>query len=278
MIGPGEDVPLRIRAASTPDRHPLAMLSACLDPLRWLATAAAIAAAVVWHGFRPLTWRRPVRAEFLRFVDLAGVRSLPAVLVTGILVGVSLVAQALYWLEIAGGDAGAIRDVITNVTIREIAPLVIGLILLGRGGLTILAELGEMQRGGHIRALDAQGLDPFLILVVPRVIALVVSAFCLTMVFIVVAFAAGYLAAGLVGASTVPPGAFLSYALGLIGAAAFGVLPAKTIGIGLAIGVVCCLSAMERQREAIAGHAVMPTGFLRAVLAVFLVSALVTIV
>lgn len=154
----------------------------------------------------------------------------------------------------------------------------VGLILLGRGGLTIQAELGEMQRDGQIRALDTQGLDPFLTLVVPRVLALVVSAFCLTMVFIVVAFAAGYLVANLAGASATPPDAFLSETLGLIGAAAFGVLPAKTIGIGLAIGVVCCLTATERRREAILGDEVMPTGFLRAVLAVFLVSALVTIV
>lgn len=254
-----------------------AVLTTGLAPLRWLTTAIAMATAVVIEGARPLTWRRPVRAELLRFVDLAGVRSLPAVTVMAILVGVSIVAQALFWLEEIGGEVAVVRDIISSITIREVAPLVVGLIVLGRGGLTILAELGRMGREGQIRALDAQGLDPFLVLVVPRVLALALSMFCLTLIFILVAFAAGYLGANAAGVSTTPAIAFVGATLATIGSEGALMLPLKTLGIGFAIGIVCCLTALEQRARHEEGHELLARGFLRAALAVFLVSALVTL-
>ena len=54
-------------------------------------------------------------------------------------------------------------------------------------------------------------------------------------------------------------------------------LPLKTLGIGFAIGIVCCLTAMEQRQEARAERALMPVGFMRSVLAVFLVSGLVSV-
>jgi len=171
---------------------------AVLGPLRWLATAAGMAAGVVRQGLRPVSWRRPARAEFLRFMDLAGVQNLPAVVVAGVLVGISLVAQGMYWLDQLG-EGDFVFTVIAVVMIREIAPLVVGLLALGRGGLLILDELSELRRDGQCRALDVQGIDPFLTLVMPRVLALALSVFCLTMILLVVAFAAGYVMGSLLG-------------------------------------------------------------------------------
>jgi phospholipid/cholesterol/gamma-HCH transport system permease protein len=137
------------------------VLRAIGGPLRWLATAAGMAAAVVRQGLRPTSWRRPARAEFLRFMELAGVQNLPAVAVAGVLVGISLVAQGMYWLDQLG-EQDFVFTVIAVVMIREIAPLVVGLLALGRGGLLILDELSELRRDGQWRALDVQGLDRFL--------------------------------------------------------------------------------------------------------------------
>ena len=165
---------------------------AVVGPLRWLATAAGMAGGVVRQGLRPVSWRRPARAEFLRFMELAGVQNLPAVVVAGILVGISLVAQGMYWLNQLG-EQDLVFTVIAVVLIREIAPLVVGLLAIGRGGLLILDELSELRRDGQCRALDLQGIDPFLVLIMPRVLALALSVFCLTMILLVVAFASGYL-------------------------------------------------------------------------------------
>jgi phospholipid/cholesterol/gamma-HCH transport system permease protein len=246
-----------------------------LGPLRWLATAAGIAGGVVLQGLRPLSWRRPARAEFLRFMDLAGVQNLPAGAVAGLLVGISLVAQALYWLNRLGEEQ-LVSTVIAVILIREIAPLVVGLLAIGRGGLLILDELGEMQRNSQCRALDAQGVDPFLALIMPRVLALAISVFCLTIIFIVVAFATGYAMAALLDVARRSPVEFVSETFRMIGAAGLVMIPVKTLGIGLSIGVVCCLTAMERRRAAMPERGQLPTGFMRSVLAVLLVSGLVS--
>jgi phospholipid/cholesterol/gamma-HCH transport system permease protein len=244
--------------------------------LRWLATAAGMSAAVVRQGLRPTSWRRPARAEFMRFMDLAGVQNLPAVVVAGVLVGISLVAQGMYWLNRLG-EQDFVFTVIAVVMIREIAPLVVGLLALGRGGLLILDELSALCRNGQYRALDSQGIDPFLALVMPRVLALALSVFCLTMILLVVAFASGYLMGSLLGAAGRTPVEFVAQTFATIGSAGYAVLPLKSLGIGFAIGIVCCLTAMEQRREPGAERVVMPIGFMRSVLAVFLVSGLVSV-
>jgi phospholipid/cholesterol/gamma-HCH transport system permease protein len=253
-----------------------AIRSALAGPLRWLATAAGMTAAVVRQGLRPTSWRRPVRAEFFRFMDLAGVQNVPAVVVAGVLVGISLVAQGMYWLDRLG-EQDFVFTVIAVVMIREIAPLVVGLLALGRGGLLILDELSELRRDGQCRALDVQGIDSFLTLVMPRVLALALSVFCLTMILLVVAFASGYLTGGLLGAARRTPVEFVAETFATIGSAGYAVLPLKTLGIGLAIGIVCCLTALEQRREPGAERALMAVGFMRSVLAVFLVSGLVSV-
>ena len=249
---------------------------ATLGPLIWLAAAAGMAGGVIWQGLRPVSWRRPVRAEFVRFVELAGVQSLPAVAVAGALVGIALVAQGLYWLEQLG-EEGLIVTVLEVVLVREVAPLVVGLLAIGRGGLLLLGELAAMQRDGQYRALDAQGIDPFVALIVPRVLALAVSVFCLTIVFIVVAFVSGYATASLLDLAKASLVAFVGDMVRSIGGAGYFLIPAKTLSIGFVIGVVCCLTALERDEPSVDGGDPRPRGFMRAVLAVLLVSGLVSV-
>jgi phospholipid/cholesterol/gamma-HCH transport system permease protein len=249
---------------------------AVVEPLRWLATAAGMTGAVVYHGLRPSAWRRPVRMEFFRFMDLAGLQNVPAAIIAGLLLGIALVAQGMYWLE-QFGEQELVFTIIAVILIREIAPVVVGLLTLGRGGLLILDELSELRRGGHCRALDSQGMDPFLTLVLPRICALALSSFCLTMVLLVVAFLSGYATGNLLDVSRLAPLAFVDEMFTTIGTAGYAVLPIKTLGIGVAIGVVCCLTAMEEPKDPRAERALIPLGVMRSVLAVFLISGLVSV-
>jgi phospholipid/cholesterol/gamma-HCH transport system permease protein len=246
------------------------------DSLRWLALAAGIAGGVVWQGMHPVSWRRPARAEFLRFMELAGLQNVAAVTVAGILVGISLVTQGMYWLGEVGGQ-DLVVSVIAVVVIREVAPLVVGLLAIGRGGLLILDELSELRRNGQLRALDVQGVDPFLMLVMPRVWALAISMFCLTMLLLLVAFGSGYMTASVIGVANLSLLEFVTRVFTTIGSAGYAVIPLKSLGIGLAIGVVCCLTALERTQQSGIDHTLMPTGFMRSLFAVFLVSGLVSL-
>jgi phospholipid/cholesterol/gamma-HCH transport system permease protein len=204
----------------------------------------ATAAGVVQRAVRPGTWRRPVRREFARVLDLAGPGSFTTVLAVSVLVGLGLVAQALYWIERVGQDV-EIENVIAQVMIREIAVMVTAVVLIGRAGLRLLSELIELRRQCGIRELDRQGIDPFLLLIVPRVLALPVALFCHSVVFVGVAFVTGFFAASAVGVVTDSFGVFAGRALGSLGDYGALVLPVKALTIGFAVGVALCLTALS---------------------------------
>ena len=109
-----------------------------------------MAGGVVHQGMRPVSWRRPARAEFVRFMELAGVQNLPAVVVAGILVGISLVAQGMYWLDQVG-EADPVFTVIAVVLIREIAPgwTVDDVQALTEGRVVAASDLKEIDVESH---------------------------------------------------------------------------------------------------------------------------------
>jgi len=251
-----------------------------VDPIirlaQWLATTSGLGAAIIRQGVRPLTWRRPVRAEFARFLELASVQSLPSVIFTGGLLGLVVITKYLYWIEKAGQQE-TIDDILEIVFVRELTPLLVGFLVLGRSGLVILYEVGTLRKQGQYHMLDAQGIDPFLIIVIPRVLAVTLSVFCLSIIFIFASFGTGYVAAIAMGV-TVDPLLNLPVALlETIGSAGYATLPVKTLTIGFTIGVVCCLTAMEDQPMSDKDAHLMSRGFVRSVLAIFLVSGLTSI-
>jgi len=85
------------------------------------------------------------------------------------------------------------------VVARELAPVLVSLVVIVRSGSVMATELGIMQIDGRVHALEAQGISPFLYLVLPRVLGAAVSTFCLTILFILVALASGYLFGALTG-------------------------------------------------------------------------------
>ena len=140
---------------------------------------ASLGAGVVLDGMRPAAWRRTVRAEFRRALRQAVGGGLSTTLVTAALIGLVMVSQALYWLGQAGQE-GLIGPVLVTVLVREVAPLLVGLIVLGRSGVVIVSEIGGLRIGGQVRTMTAQGLDSFLLLVFLRAGAIAIACFTLS--------------------------------------------------------------------------------------------------
>ena len=113
-------------------------------------------------------------------------------------VGISVVVQLTFWTGEAG-QSQMLGPLLVTVVARELGPVLINLIVIVRSGSAMTTELGILKINGEVRALEARGGDPFLQLVVPRVLGTVVSTFCLTVVFILVAFASGYVFAAWTG-------------------------------------------------------------------------------
>jgi phospholipid/cholesterol/gamma-HCH transport system permease protein len=242
------------------------------QPVHFLSDALA----VIWQCCRPITWRRPIRREFMRQCYQMGTRALPFIAVSGIFVGFGIVAQALLWLEVFGGTA-LLGGFLSVVLVREIAPVLVGLIVIGRSGSMILVELGTMKAEGQVHMLDAQGVDPFLYLVLPRVLALSLCMFCLTIAFVAVALVAGFVSGTLLDLTTFTFLDFIHRAIGSMGRQEYLLITAKTLTIGFVVGLISCKAALALSGSAADVLDILPRSFARSVLATLVISIVLTI-
>jgi phospholipid/cholesterol/gamma-HCH transport system permease protein len=110
--------------------------------------------------------------EIIKQMDLIGVGSLPIVLLTGFFTGGVLILQTYPTFEYYGLQNQAGRSVATSL-IRELGPVLSALMVSGRIGSAISAELGSMVVSQQIDAMRALGTDPHRKLVAPRLVALI---------------------------------------------------------------------------------------------------------
>jgi phospholipid/cholesterol/gamma-HCH transport system permease protein len=127
---------------------------------------------LLWSAVISLGSRPRYVAETVRQMDLIGVGSLPIVLLTGFFTGGVLVLQTFPTLEYYSLQNESGRSVATSL-IRELGPVLSALMVSGRIGSAIAAELGSMVVSQQIDAMRALGTDPVRKLVVPRIVALI---------------------------------------------------------------------------------------------------------
>ena len=247
-----------------------------IDQVRGLTQFSGIVVAVIWQGLQPLTWRRTVRAEFFEQCRQIGLLAMPFILVTGSLVGLGMVYQAIYWLNVFR-QTEFTGPILVLVLVREVAPLFVALTVIGRSGSVMLVELGNMQIGGQLRMLDAQGIDPFLFLVVPRVAAVAVCMFRLTIVFIGVALSSGFLAGNALGAMNLTLHDFVFGILAEMGLAEFATIPLKTLCIGFVVALIACTTGLSVHGSRSDLLAALPRGVTKSVLAALSISSVLTL-
>lgn len=258
-------------------------------PLRLLATlgapprrgvqvalaAAALALGILVESLSRATWRRAtVRAEFRRELRLSLLGGLLTVLVTATGVGIGMVYQAISWLAFIGQE-GLAGSLLVTVLVREVTPVLVGLILLGRSGTVTVVEFGAIKAAGQLRVLEAQGIDPFLLLVLPRVLALAVAGFTLGLFFIATALATGWIAAQLLQAGSMGPAWFLGEVVAATERRDFALFAAKLAIIGALVGITSAITGMSATKTDTPSF-LLPRGFVRGVLAVLLASALLS--
>ncbi|MBI5386964.1 MAG: ABC transporter permease [Verrucomicrobia bacterium] len=163
-----------------------------------LRHAAAVIGTVLCVCVRPGCWVRTVEKAFARQVLAIGVEPLWFVGAVAVFVGISVVVQLTFWTGEAG-QSQLLGPLLVAVVARELGPVLINLVVIVRSGSAMTTELGVLKINGDVRALEARGCDPFSHLVMPRVLGMTVATFCLTIVFVLVAFASGFLFAAWTG-------------------------------------------------------------------------------
>ncbi|MFT8803953.1 MAG: ABC transporter permease [Acetobacter aceti] len=227
---------------------------------------------VLRESVRPNSWRRTVRYEFqLTLSDVAG-RGLLSTLVMGSLTGVGVVSQAIYWLGFAG-MAKMTGSVLVSVIVRELAPILVGILMLGRSGMLSLAEVGMLATGGQIRSMQAEGLDPFLLLVLPRTLAFTVAGFTLGIMFSIASLTTGYIISRASGALSNSLFSFFYDVVTAMTPADYLLIPLKFVVVGFLVGLGCCVSGLTASNEDSLGT-LLPRGFSRGILIVMTVSVL----
>jgi phospholipid/cholesterol/gamma-HCH transport system permease protein len=201
---------------------------------------------------------------------------LPSIVITGLLVGLAMVNQMLYLLRLAGQE-GLIGEFLVLVLVRGVAPLLVGMIVIGRSGSTMMVELGAMRVTGQVHLLDAQGIDPFLYLVIPRVLATAIGMFCLSIVFLAAALTTGLVAAYALGLTSLTLLDFLEEVLTAMRPREYTLLLLKTLVSGFAIGLISCTTGLAIGRAVPEVSVLLPGGFVRAVLATIVISGAFTI-
>lgn len=151
-------------------------------------------ATLLWRTVAYLfTGRIPLR-EFANQVYWMGVGSIPIVLVTGSLAGVVTSQQGGY--QFTGGmPLEYLGSVVSSSIILELGPVLTAVVLIGRVGARITAELGTMRVSEQIDALYSLGRDPVRTLVAPRIVAGVISVPVLVAIANLVGLYAGMTAA-----------------------------------------------------------------------------------
>jgi phospholipid/cholesterol/gamma-HCH transport system permease protein len=248
-----------------------------INQFQGLITFISIATAVLWQSCRLLTWRRTVRSEFFHQCHRVGTRALPFIMLTAFIAGLGIVFETLYWLKVFGQSEFA-GSLLVVVLVREVAPLLVALIVIGRSISVIMIELGIMQADGQIRMLDAQGIDPFIYLLVPRVMAVSVCMFSLAIAFTVVTLAAGFVAGNALSATNSTVYDFVFEILSAMGPADFATIPVKTLSIGFVTALIGCTTGLSFSGIAPDVHNLLPSGIMKSVIATLLISVVVTLV
>lgn len=180
--------------------------------------------------------------DLIRQMDIIGVGSLPIVILTGFFTGGVLILQTYPTFQYYSIQNTVGRTVATSL-IRELGPVLTALMVSGRIGSAIAAELGSMVVSQQIDAIRALGTDPIRKLVAPRLIALVVMLPFLTVAADVF---------GIIGGGLVASGIFNLDYHAYISSVRIGISVEDVVGgvikpvfFGLIIGSIACYKGLN---------------------------------
>ncbi|NQT00095.1 MAG: ABC transporter permease [Candidatus Omnitrophica bacterium] len=135
---------------------------------------------------KPLSW-----AATSHQMVFAGVRSLVIVFFVAFFTGIVLAMQSAYQL-VQFGVKSLVASLVSVSMCRELGPVFAALVVTGRVGSAITAEISSMKVNEQIEALDTMAINPVRFLVAPRLLALMVMLPCLTIIADIIGMLGGF--------------------------------------------------------------------------------------
>jgi phospholipid/cholesterol/gamma-HCH transport system permease protein len=210
----------------------------------------ALLVAVSNVARRPTSFRL---TSMVHHVEQVGWRAVPIVMLITFLIGCIIAQQGLFHFRQFGADVYVV-DMLGILVLREIGVLIVAIMVAGRSGSAYTAELGSMKMREEIDALRTMGFDPIEVLILPRILALLLSLPALAFIGGMAALYGGGLVAWLYGG--VDPDAFLFRLREAITLDDFMVGMVKAPFMALVIGIVASVEGLlvEGSAESLGQH------------------------
>ena len=216
----------------------IAVAAAGQDIARAVAFLGEIIACTLTFIVKPQRFRG---TSFVFHMESFAFRSVPIIALINFLVGGIVAQQGIFQLRQFGASTFAV-DLIGVLVCRELAVLLTSIMIAGRSGSAITAEIGSMKMREEIDALRVMGLDPVEVLIVPRVLALIVSLTLLTFVADISAIFGGLVVAW--SYEGITPTVYLERLQTAIGLNTFLVGIIKAPFMALVIGLIASLEGL----------------------------------
>ena len=242
------------------------------DGLRY---TASVIGTVLYLFALPRYWRHGVRKLLARQVLAIGVEPVWFVCTVAVFVGISVVVQLASWTGKAG-QSQLLGPLLVTVVARELGPILTNVIVIVRSSSAMATELGVLKIKGDVDTLEGQGHDPFLHLVLPRVLGMALSTLCLTIVFILVALASGYWFGAWLGTGSRDIWFFTSTVLNALHPLDIVSILVKSVLPALFTSASCCIGGLQVRSVTDIPHATQ-RALTRSIGGLFVISAVVSL-
>jgi phospholipid/cholesterol/gamma-HCH transport system permease protein len=190
-------------------------------------------------AMRPLRWRWTAMVYHL---EMYGLRSVPIIMLINFLVGAIVTQQGIFQLAKFGAADYAV-SLVGVLGLRELGVLMTSIMIAGRTGSSITAEIGSMKMREEIDALKVMALDPLEVLIIPRLIALVIALPVLTFLADMAQMAGGLIVSWTYAG--IAPAIFLTRLQSAIWVETFLVGLIKAPFMAIVIGLIAATEGME---------------------------------
>src|SRR5271167_3374683 len=182
--------------------------------------------------------------ELFRQLDEIGSKSLPLVALAGAAIGAVLTLESRYSL-VKFGAKSMLPAAIAFSIVHETGPVITGLVVCGRVGAGIGAELGSMKVTEQIDAIEASGVNPYKLLAFTRILACILMLPLLTLAADFCGIITGWIANN--AAEPIAFAKFIHAGFASTGFSDFLAPTFRTMVFGLIIGVIACFQGMRSQ-------------------------------
>ncbi len=202
-------------------------------------------ALFTWRSFRAAVGSRRLGRRVARAIYEQGTLCLPVILIVGTFTGLVLGLQGYYVLNRFGSE-GLLGALVSLSLVREMAPVLAALMLVGQAGSALAAELGIQRNTEQIVALETMGASSHGYLVAPRLLASLVTFPLQTALFVGVGLWGGSLSGSLL--LGVEPGVYWSSVERAVGAADVRACFIKAASFGILTISVCAFHGFNAHR------------------------------